>query len=165
MMTLAGKEIILGVTGSIAAYKAGYLLRELVRLGAGVNVVLTQHAQKFVGPLTFRTLSGRPVLTDLFDPQTDAAVEHVELASRCHALIAAPATAGAHRRHARGPGPHGPRAGRRRAGLEARGQGAPPRDRRDPRNTPAPPLSAPRPGRPAASVSGGGQPAAHRSPA
>src|SRR3972149_5656756 len=91
MMTLAGKEIILGVTGSIAAYKAVYLLRELVRLGAGVNVVLTQHAQKFVGPLTFRTLSGRPVLTDLFDPQTDAAVEHVELASRCPALIVAPA--------------------------------------------------------------------------
>src|SRR3990172_8310270 len=93
MMTLAGKEIILGVTGSIAAYKAVYLLRELVRLGAGVNVVLTEHAQKFVGPLTFRTLSGRPVLTDLFDPQTDAAVEHVELANRCHALIVAPATA------------------------------------------------------------------------
>src|SRR3990170_3100204 len=93
MMTLAGKEIIMGVTGSIAAYKAVYLLRELVRLGAGANVVLTEHAQKFVGPLTFRTLSGRPVLTDLFDPQTDAAVEHVELASRCHALIVAPATA------------------------------------------------------------------------
>ncbi|MBI3624901.1 MAG: bifunctional phosphopantothenoylcysteine decarboxylase/phosphopantothenate--cysteine ligase CoaBC [Candidatus Rokubacteria bacterium] len=92
-MTLKGKEIILGVTGSIAAYKAVYLLRELVRLGAGVSVVLTEHAQKFVGPLTFRTLSGRPVLSDLFDPQTDAAVEHVELAARCHALVVAPATA------------------------------------------------------------------------
>lgn len=93
MSALTGKEIILGVTGSIAAYKAVYLLRELVRLGAGVSVVLTEHAQKFVGPLTFRTLSGRPVLTDLFDPQTDAAVEHVELASKCHALVVAPATA------------------------------------------------------------------------
>jgi phosphopantothenoylcysteine decarboxylase/phosphopantothenate--cysteine ligase len=93
MASLAGKEIILGVTGSIAAYKAVYLLRELVRLGAGVSVVLTEHAQKFVGPLTFRTLSGRPVLTDLFDPQTDAAVEHVELANRCHAFVVAPATA------------------------------------------------------------------------
>jgi len=92
-MTVAGKEIILGVTGSIAAYKAVYLLRELVRLGAGVSVVLTEHAQKFVAPLTFRTLSGRPVLTDLFDPQTDAAVEHVELANRCHAFVVAPATA------------------------------------------------------------------------
>ncbi len=93
MTALAGKEIILGVTGSIAAYKAVYLLRELTRLGAGVTVVLTAHATKFVGPLTFRTLSGRPVLTDLFDPQTDAAVEHVQLASRCDALVVAPATA------------------------------------------------------------------------
>ncbi|MBI4587841.1 MAG: bifunctional phosphopantothenoylcysteine decarboxylase/phosphopantothenate--cysteine ligase CoaBC [Candidatus Rokubacteria bacterium] len=93
MGLLAGKEIILGVTGSIAAYKAVYLLRELTQLGAGVTVVLTEHAQRFVGPLTFRSLSGRPVLTDLFDPQTDAAVEHVELATRCHALVVAPATA------------------------------------------------------------------------
>ncbi len=93
MGVLVGKEIILGVTGSIAAYKAVYLLRELTRLGAGVTVVLTEHARHFVGPLTFRTLSGRPVLTDLFDPQTDAAVEHVELATRCHALVVAPATA------------------------------------------------------------------------
>lgn len=93
MSQLKGKEITLGVTGSIAAYKAVYLLRELVRLGASVTVVLTEHAQRFVGPLTFRTLSGRPVLTDLFDPQTDAAVEHVELATRADALVVAPATA------------------------------------------------------------------------
>lgn len=93
MSPLTGKEVLLGVTGSIAAYKAVFLLRELVRLGAGVTVVLTEHARKFVGPLTFRTLSGRPVLTDLFDPRTPAAVEHVELAGRCHALIVAPATA------------------------------------------------------------------------
>src|SRR6266498_1039682 len=92
-MSLAGKEIILGVTGSIAAYKAVYLLRELTRLGAGVTVVTTAHAEKFVGPLTFRTLSGRPVLTDLFDPQTPDAVEHVQLAERAQALVVAPATA------------------------------------------------------------------------
>jgi len=92
-MSLAGKEIILGVTGSIAAYKAVYLLRELTRLGAGVTVVTTTHAEKFVGPLTFRTLSGRPVLTDLFDPQTPDAVEHVQLAERAQALVVAPATA------------------------------------------------------------------------
>lgn len=90
---LSGKELILGVSGSIAAYKAVYLLRELTRLGAGVTVVLTEAAQKFVGPLTWRTLSGRPVLTDLFDPQTDAAVEHVALAERGDALLVAPATA------------------------------------------------------------------------
>jgi phosphopantothenoylcysteine decarboxylase/phosphopantothenate--cysteine ligase len=92
-MSLAGREIILGVTGSIAAYKAVYLLRELTRLGAGVTVVTTAHAEKFVAPLTFRTLSGRPVLSDLFDPQTPDAVEHVQLAERAQALVVAPATA------------------------------------------------------------------------
>ena len=92
-MSLAGRELILGVTGSIAAYKAVYLLRELTRLGAGVTVCLTEHAAQFVGPLTFRTLSGRPVLTDLFDPQSADAVEHVALAERAHAVLVAPATA------------------------------------------------------------------------
>jgi len=92
-MSLAGRELILGVTGSIAAYKAVYLLRELTRLGAGVTVCLTEHAAQFVGPLTFRTLSGRPVLTDLFDPQSADAVEHVALAERAHAILVAPATA------------------------------------------------------------------------
>lgn len=90
---LDGKELILGVTGSIAAFKAVYLLRELTRLGAAVTVCLTEHAKAFVGPLTFRTLSGRPVLTDLFDPQSDAAVEHVAIAERAHAVVVAPATA------------------------------------------------------------------------
>jgi phosphopantothenoylcysteine decarboxylase/phosphopantothenate--cysteine ligase len=92
-MSLSGRELILGVTGSIAAYKAVHLLRELTRLGAGVTVCLTGHAREFVGPLTFRTLSGRPVLTDLFDPQSPDAVEHVALAERAHAVIVAPATA------------------------------------------------------------------------
>ena len=91
--SLDGREIILGVTGSIAAYKAVYLLRELTRLGARVTVCLSEHAQRFVGPLTFRTLSGRPVLTDLFDPQSDAAVEHIALAECAAAIIVAPATA------------------------------------------------------------------------
>ena len=93
MMSLAGKELILGVTGSIAAYKAVYLLRELGRLGAGVTVVTTAHAREFIAPLTWRTLSGRPVLTDLFDPQMPDAVEHVALAERAHAVLVAPATA------------------------------------------------------------------------
>ncbi len=92
-MSLAGKELILGVTGSIAAYKAVYLLRELVRLGARVTVVTTAHALTFVAPLTWRTLSGRPVLSDLFDPQTHDAVEHVALAERAYAILVAPATA------------------------------------------------------------------------
>ena len=92
-MSLAGKELILGVTGSIAAYKAVYLLRELTRVGAAVTVVTTAHAEQFVGPLTFRTLSGRPVLRDLFDPQSPDAIEHVALAERAQALVVAPATA------------------------------------------------------------------------
>jgi phosphopantothenoylcysteine decarboxylase/phosphopantothenate--cysteine ligase len=92
-MTLQGKELLLGVTGSIAAYKAVYLLRELTRLGAGVTVCLSPHAGEFVTPLTFRTLSGRAVLTDLFDPQSAEAVEHVALAERAQALVVAPATA------------------------------------------------------------------------
>jgi phosphopantothenoylcysteine decarboxylase/phosphopantothenate--cysteine ligase len=90
---LAGRELILGVTGSIAAYKAAFLLRELARLGARVTVCLTEAAERFVGPLTFRTLSGRPVLTDLFDPQSPEAVEHVALAERADAVLVAPATA------------------------------------------------------------------------
>jgi phosphopantothenoylcysteine decarboxylase/phosphopantothenate--cysteine ligase len=90
---LGGRELILGVAGSIAAYKAVYLLRELTRLEARVSVCLTEHAARFVGPLTFRTLSGRPVLSDLFDPQSQDAVEHVALAERAAALVVTPATA------------------------------------------------------------------------
>jgi phosphopantothenoylcysteine decarboxylase / phosphopantothenate---cysteine ligase len=91
--TLDGRELILGVTGSIAAYKAVYLLRELTRGGARVTVCLSEHAREFVGALTFRTLSGRAVLTDLFDPQSEAAVEHVTLAEQAAAVVVAPATA------------------------------------------------------------------------
>jgi phosphopantothenoylcysteine decarboxylase/phosphopantothenate--cysteine ligase len=80
--TLDGRELILGVTGSIAAYKAVYLLRELTRAGARVTVCLSEHAREFVGPLT-----------DLFDPQSDAAVEHVTLAEQAAAVVVAPATA------------------------------------------------------------------------
>jgi phosphopantothenoylcysteine decarboxylase / phosphopantothenate---cysteine ligase len=90
---LSGRELILGVTGSIAAYKAVLLLRELTARGAAVTVCLSEHAREFVGPLTFRTLSGRPVLTDLFEPGSTEAVEHVALAERAHAIVVAPATA------------------------------------------------------------------------
>jgi phosphopantothenoylcysteine decarboxylase / phosphopantothenate---cysteine ligase len=101
-MTLAGRELILAVTGSIAAYKGAYLVRELRRAEAGVTVVMTSHAREFISPLTFRTLSGRPVLTDLFDPQEPAAVEHVALAERADLLVVAPATAHALARAALG---------------------------------------------------------------
>jgi phosphopantothenoylcysteine decarboxylase/phosphopantothenate--cysteine ligase len=92
-MSLDGKQLILGVTGSIAAYKAVYLLRELTRRGARVTVCLSEHAREFVGSLTFRTLSGREVLTTLFDPHSLEAVEHVMLAERAQAIVVAPATA------------------------------------------------------------------------
>src|SRR5499427_9293636 len=92
-MSAAGKHIILGVTGSIAAYKAVLLLRELTTRGAQVTVVMSANAEHFVGPLTFRTLSGRPVLSSLFDPQSEDAVEHVALAERADAVVIAPATA------------------------------------------------------------------------
>ena len=101
-MALAGSELILGVTGSIAAYKAVVLLRELRRRGAAVTVVTTAHADHFVGRLTWRTLSGRPVLSDLFDSQSGEAVEHVALAERAHATVVAPATANLLAKAARG---------------------------------------------------------------
>ena len=91
-MTLSGKQIVLGVTGSIAAYKAVLLLRELTARGAEVTVVMSANAEHFVGALTFRTLSGRPVLSSLFDPQSEEAVEHVALAERADAFVV-PATA------------------------------------------------------------------------
>jgi phosphopantothenoylcysteine decarboxylase/phosphopantothenate--cysteine ligase len=93
MPGLDGREIVLGVTGSIAAFKAVLLLRELTAAGARVTVCLSGNAKHFVGPLTFRTLSGRPVIDDLFDPESDAAVEHVAIAERAHAMVVAPATA------------------------------------------------------------------------
>ncbi|HEV8531649.1 MAG TPA: bifunctional phosphopantothenoylcysteine decarboxylase/phosphopantothenate--cysteine ligase CoaBC [Methylomirabilota bacterium] len=92
-MTLTGKQIVLGVTGSIAAYKAVLLLRELTSRGAEVTVVMSANAEHFVGALTFRTLSGRPVLSSLFDPQSEEAVEHVALAERADVFVVAPATA------------------------------------------------------------------------
>jgi phosphopantothenoylcysteine decarboxylase/phosphopantothenate--cysteine ligase len=93
--SLEGKEIILGVTGSIAAYKAVEILRELTRRGAAVTVVLTESGQRFVTPLTFETLSRRPVLTDLFTLEVDKQIGHVASAGRAHLLLVAPATANA----------------------------------------------------------------------
>ncbi len=78
--SLEGKEIILGVTGSIAAYKAVEILRELTGRGAHVTVVMTDSAQRFVAPLTFETLSRRPVLTDLFTLDYDRHIGHVAAA-------------------------------------------------------------------------------------
>ena len=90
---LQGKNVVLGVTGSIACYKALDLTSKLAQLGAQVDVILTTDAAKFVTSLAFRSLTHRPVVTDMFDTQSELAVEHVALARRAGILAIAPATA------------------------------------------------------------------------
>ncbi len=87
------KTILLGVTGSIAAYKAADLLRELQNHGADVHVLMTESAQRFVTPLTFKTLSRNPVLGSLWDEEMGWCPGHIELADKADLLIVAPATA------------------------------------------------------------------------
>jgi phosphopantothenoylcysteine decarboxylase/phosphopantothenate--cysteine ligase len=89
--TLVGKQIVLGVTGSIAAYKAVALLRTLLREGAVVHVVMTRSAMKFVTPLTFEVLSGHPVSTDLFESHQE--MKHLSLPAQADVIVIAPATA------------------------------------------------------------------------
>ena len=91
-MDLQNKNILLGVTGGIAAYKTVELLRLLKKAGATVNVIMTNSAQKFVGKTTFEVLSENPVLSDLFF-DTQSSVKHIDLATRADAVIIAPATA------------------------------------------------------------------------
>ena len=90
---LKGKKIVLGVTGSIAAYKAAMLLRLLVKEGAEVQVVMTPFAKEFIAPLTLSTLSGRPVFCDFFNAADGSWNSHVELGLWADAMIVAPATA------------------------------------------------------------------------
>ncbi len=90
---LQDKKILLGVTGGIAAYKSVYLLREFVRRGAQVKVIMTGMAQQFVGPLTFSALSRSPVFTDFFDQNTGQWHSHVDLGLWADAFVIAPLTA------------------------------------------------------------------------
>lgn len=90
---LKGKNIVLGVSGGIAAYKSVELLRLLVKGGASVHVVMTRGATEFVTPLTFQTLSGNPVHTELFNLITEQEIGHISLADRADLFIIAPATA------------------------------------------------------------------------
>jgi len=85
--------IILGVTGSIAAYKAADLASQLVKGGAEVHVVMTQHAADFITPLTLQTLSRNPVVTSAQDAQANWKPGHIDLADRADLLLIAPATA------------------------------------------------------------------------
>ncbi len=93
MTQLANKRIILGVCGSIAAYKAGELIRRLRDAGADVRVVMTQGATEFVTPLTFQALSGHPVHQFLLDSEAEAAMGHIQLARWADAILIAPASA------------------------------------------------------------------------
>ncbi len=93
MSLLNGKRILLGVTGSIAAYKAGELVRGLRAAGAEVRVAMTRGATEFVTPLTFQALSGHPVHEELLDAGAEAGMGHIELARWADAILVAPASA------------------------------------------------------------------------
>lgn len=92
-MELEGKKILLGITGSIAAYKAAILVRALVKEGAEVKVVMTPLAKQFITPLTMATLSRNPILVDFFDPENGAWNSHISLGEWADLYLIAPASA------------------------------------------------------------------------
>ena len=92
-MKLAGQRILLGVTGSIAAYKAADLCSQLSKLDADIHVVMTRHAAQFVGAATFRALSRNPVLIDLFDEPQANRIAHIDHAQSADIVVVAPASA------------------------------------------------------------------------
>lgn len=87
------KSVVLGVTGSIACYKAVDLCSKLVQAGAAVDVVLSPSAIRFINPITFGSITHRPVTTDLFEPESELSMDHVSLAKRADIIVIAPATA------------------------------------------------------------------------
>ncbi|MEG2702487.1 MAG: bifunctional phosphopantothenoylcysteine decarboxylase/phosphopantothenate--cysteine ligase CoaBC, partial [Clostridia bacterium] len=91
--TLAGKHVVVGVTGGIAAYKACEVVSRLKKLGAEVDVIMTANAAKLVQPLTFETLSARPVALDTFERTEAWDVKHISLAKKADLMLIAPATA------------------------------------------------------------------------
>ena len=90
---LNNKTVVLGVTGSIAAYKAAEIASQLTQAGAKVNVIMTKEAVQFVSAITFRALTGRPVVTEMFDLASEFSIEHVSLAKSADIVVIAPATA------------------------------------------------------------------------
>ncbi|BEQ15660.1 bifunctional phosphopantothenoylcysteine decarboxylase/phosphopantothenate--cysteine ligase CoaBC [Desulfoferula mesophila] len=86
-------RVLLGITGGIAAYKAAELASRLCQAGCDVRVVMTDHARRFVGPLTFTALTGHPVPGDWFDPDQEATISHIDLARWAQVVVVAPATA------------------------------------------------------------------------
>lgn len=93
MSSISGKRIVLGVCGSIAAYKVAELARNLTLDGAQVDVIMTESAERFVGTATFQALTGRAVLTDMWQLPEDGVVGHVSLGMQADAVVIAPATA------------------------------------------------------------------------
>jgi phosphopantothenoylcysteine decarboxylase/phosphopantothenate--cysteine ligase len=93
MSVLNGKEIVLGVTGCIAAYRAVELVRLIVKRGGQVHVIMTDSARQFVAPLTFQTLTSNPVTTGLFELYEEKEIGHISLARKADVLVIAPATA------------------------------------------------------------------------
>src|SRR5687767_67300 len=90
---LKGRELILAITGGIAAYKSADICSKLVQRGAGVTVVMTREAEKFITPLTFQALSARPVHTDTFTLLDASDPQHISLTERADLMLIAPATA------------------------------------------------------------------------
>ena len=90
---LSGKNIVIGVTGGIAAYKACDIVSRLKKLGAGVDVIMTGSAAEFVSPLTFQSLSQNPVTTDMFEKPLNWDIKHISLAQKADMFLIAPATA------------------------------------------------------------------------
>ncbi len=90
---MLSKTIVLGITGGIAAYKAAELASKLTQAGAKVEVIMTESATKFITPLTFRSLTNRPVVTDMFELASEFSIEHVALAEAADIVVIAPATA------------------------------------------------------------------------
>jgi phosphopantothenoylcysteine decarboxylase/phosphopantothenate--cysteine ligase len=95
-------KVALGVTGCIAAYKAVEILRGLQKRGVEVQVLMTKHATEFVGPLTFQSISGLPVITEMFAPSSDPEIKHIQVAQGSDLLLVAPATANALAKFANG---------------------------------------------------------------
>src|SRR3982750_2293487 len=92
-LTLKGREIIVAVCGGIAAYKVADVVSKLVQAGAGVSVVMTAEATRFVGALTFEALSGRKVRTSTFDLVESSDPQHIALTERADLMLVAPAPA------------------------------------------------------------------------
>lgn len=93
MLQLQGKNVVIGITGGIAVYKVCQVVRLFKKLGANVDVIMTKNATQFVAPLTFETLSNRPVVHDMFKRKTEWEVEHISLAKKADLFLVCPATA------------------------------------------------------------------------